>query len=57
MFVINEESVEKTRQEVLEGKLKDFLNEASELGYQFFCEDIIKKVVVDRLRKKAKNYE
>ena len=57
MFVINEESVEKTRKEVLEGKLKDFLVEASELGYEFFCEDIIKKVVVDRLRKKAKNYE
>ena len=54
MFVINEESVEKTRKEVLEGKLKNFLVEASELGYEFFCEDIIKKVVLDRLRKRRK---
>ena len=37
MFVINEESVEKTRKEVLEDSLKNFLVEASELGYEFFA--------------------
>ena len=38
-------------EEILNAPLRDFLKEAEELGYTFFCKDIIKKVMVARLSK------
>ena len=48
-----EQQLLEIEQEILNGPLRDFLKEAEELGYTFFCKDIIKKVMVARLAKKG----
>lgn len=47
-----EQQLLRIEEEILNGPLRDFLKEAEELGYTFFCKDIIKKVMVARLSKK-----
>ena len=47
-----EQQLLQIEEEILNGSLRDFLKEAEELGYTFFCKDIIKKVMVARLSKK-----
>ena len=47
-----EQQLLQIEEEILNGPLRDFLKEAEELGYTFFCKDIIKKVMVARLSKK-----
>ena len=46
-----EQQLLQIEEEILNGSLRDFLKEAEELGYTFFCKDIIKKVMVARLSK------
>ena len=46
-----EQQLLQIEQEILNSPLRDFLKEAEELGYTFFCKDIIKKVMVARLSK------
>jgi len=46
-----EKQLLKIEAEILNAPLRDFLKEAEELGYTFFCKDIIKKVMVARLSK------
>ena len=48
-----EQQLLQIEEEILNGPLRDFLKEAEELGYTFFCKDIIKKVMVARLAKKG----
>ena len=48
-----EQQLLEIEQEILNSPLRDFLKEAEELGYTFFCKDIIKKVMVARLAKKG----
>ena len=48
-----EQQLLQIEEEILNGSLRDFLKEAEELGYTFFCKDIIKKVMVARLAKKG----
>ena len=48
-----EQQLLQTEEEILNGPLRDFLKEAEELGYTFFCKDIIKKVMIARLAKKG----
>ena len=48
-----EQQLLQIEEEILNGPLRDFLKEAEELGYAFFCKDIIKKVMVARLAKKG----
>ena len=38
--------MDQTYQEVMVTPLGEFLKEADELGYSFFCKDIVKKVIV-----------
>ena len=45
--------MDQTYQEVMVTPLGEFLKEADELGYSFFCKDIVKKVIVARLNKKG----
>ena len=44
-----EELIKQTHEEVLDTPLRDFLKEADEIGYSFFCKDIVKKVIIARL--------
>lgn len=48
-----EKLVDEVHAEVMRTPLKDFLNEASDIGYSYFFKDIIKKVVVARLAKRG----
>ena len=48
-----EQQLLQIEEEILNGPLRDFLKEAEELGYTFFCKDIIKKVMIARLAKKG----
>jgi hypothetical protein len=45
--------MDKTYKEVMVTPLGEFLKEADELGYSFFCKDIVKKVIIARLHKKG----
>ena len=46
-----EQQLLEIEKEILNAPLQDFLKEAEELGYTFFCKDIIKKVMIARLSK------
>lgn len=46
-----EQQLLQIEEEILNAPLRDFLKEAEELGYTFFCKDIIKKVMIARLSK------
>jgi len=48
-----EQQLLQIEEDILNAPLRDFLKEAEELGYTFFCKDIIKKVMVARLAKKG----
>lgn len=45
--------MDQTYQEVMITPLGEFLKEADELGYSFFCKDIVKKVIIARLNKQG----
>ena len=45
--------MDQTYQEVMVTPLGEFLKEADELGYSFFCKDIVKKVIIARLNKQG----
>ena len=45
--------VEETHEEILKTPLGEFLKEAEEIGYTYFFKDIIRKVLVSRLKKKG----
>ena len=45
--------MDQTYQEVMVTPLGEFLKEADELGYSFFCNDIVKKVIIARLNKQG----
>jgi len=48
-----EDLVNAEHEEVLKTSLGDFLKEASDIGYNYFFKDIIKKVIIARLQKKG----
>ncbi len=46
--------IKETHAEVMKTPLSEFLKEADEIGYSFFCKDIVKKVIISRLHKQGK---
>ena len=46
--------IKETHEEVMKTPLGEFLKEADEIGYSFFCKDIVKKVIIARLQKQWK---
>ena len=49
-----EKLISETHAEVMKTPLGEFLKEADEIGYSFFCKDIVKKVIIARLQKQGK---
>ena len=47
-------TVQEAYEEIMNTPLSKFLKETESLGYSFFCNDIIKKVVTARVHKKIK---
>ena len=45
--------IKETHEEVMKTPLGEFLKEADEIGYSFFCKDIVKKVIIARLQKEG----
>ena len=52
-----EEYILACEDEILDAPLREFLVKAEELGYTFFCKDIIEKVLISELDKKMKQTE
>ena len=48
-----EKLISETHAEVMKTPLGEFLKEADEIGYSFFCKDIVKKVIIARLQKQG----
>lgn len=49
-----EKLISETHKEIMKTPLGEFLKEADEIGYSFFCKDIVKKVIIARLQKQGK---
>ena len=49
-----EKLISETHKEIMKTPLGEFLKEAEEIGYSFFCKDIVKKVIIARLQKQGK---
>ena len=48
-----EKLISETHKEIMKTPLGEFLKEAEEIGYSFFCKDIVKKVIIARLQKQG----
>ena len=49
-----EKLISETHKEIMKTPLGEFLKEADEIGYRYFCKDIVKKVIIARLQKQGK---
>ena len=49
-----EKLISETHKEIMKTPLGEFLKEVDEIGYSFFCKDIVKKVIIARLQKQGK---